>query len=1330
MAKTVGDLLIKLGVDGIEGVTQLKSALSGLSKAAGPADAGLIKLGKAIKAFNREGGASRDVIAGKLSALKSLRNQAGLNGAAFRALTKDIVDYQQKLAAADRQIDETTKKVSTLAQVSSQIPGRKAGTFGNQIAAFNEELKDLSVTSTKYATVLRNIQERTRSFQRAQARQSVIAAGQSAAQGPIDKRTAFEVTTELPRTTAALSLRLTELREDFANIAIGSKDYVNALREINSLESQIGDPFGTAARKQQIRGRLGQQEQFGMFAPRDPVQSAIARRERRRSRRYGGFAGGGMANQPVEASGLFKQIASISGAGRAAEIEMMGKSFDQVANSIRNATLASNGSINSLQAQRGAFAQLRAGLDPTSKDFRELGREIEKVDRRLEKLNKRRRRPTIGGAASALGGIAAGGIFGGPEGALGAAAGGAFGGIQGVAAGAALGAQVKMLREMLGATSEYAAQIEKLRISLRGVTKVQDNVALSQANFNAATKAAADVTRDFNVPQDVAIRGMTKLTAAVMGAEGSVADAEVVFKNVTAAIKATGGGAQDVESAITAMVQTFSKGKVSAEELSGQLGERLPGAVTQFAKANDMTLPELQKAFKAGSVGLNELMQFIISLGPKYRDIARGIADSAADAGARSLVAFNEMKIAVGEALQPIGAQLQDAFTEFVTDILPGLIKASQIAAVVINKLLDVAAFLIANFDKLASSALVLGSAIGTAGLVKAAITAGGAMNALKLALFDVRLAVAGLGKAIAFLMANPVVLLVAGITAAGVALYRAVTANDRFIKSLDDGNTTLEEAKEKTEDVYDKIGDLQERLDKTSNKRLIQSLRRQMRNLHDDVDDLNEAMERAIYREFGGGKGFVGPVIPGMKATDELPESELTKFKPPTGEDGGTGSAPMSLVELQLRRQMRDALEKENKIKQSLLQKELDLLAAAEEVEDANKRINMEEQARFDHRQRLKEILEEEKQEIENIQKPLGDLLNKYTQEIRTRERINELVKKGVNEGLAKELAKIEEIARAQKELLDEKIKYLEVQLAGLDAESEVAKQIQKQIDLYKKARKELPKQEGDAKDAATVLNKEQTFMEGLDEAIRNQEEALKKLISPLNQVKEAANAIGEAFKTSFRGIIDGSMTAKQALASFFQSIADHFADMAAEIAAEAVKLAALKFVQMIVSSMFPGAGSMGGGGQQSAAVAAGWPGNLNYAQGGYVQGGFKAFNQGGVVSQPTLGMVGEGGEPEYIIPQSKMRESMARYSRGVRGSGVIPDGGGVTAASGGGTAVAEPIDVRYTVERINSVDYVTSDQFQSGMRQAANQGAKQGEQQTLKRLQMSNSTRKRLGM
>jgi hypothetical protein len=121
----------------------------------------------------------------------------------------------------------------------------------------------------------------------------------------------------------------------------------------------------------------------------------------------------------------------------------------------------------------------------------------------------------------------------------------------------------------------------------------------------------------------------------------------------------------------------------------------------------------------------------------------------------------------------------------------------------------------------------------------------------------------------------------------------------------------------------------------------------------------------------------------------------------------------------------------------------------------------------------------------------------------------------------------------------------------------------------------------------------------------------------------------------------------------------------------------------------------------------------------------------EGGYVSGPTRALVGEGGQGEYVIPENKMRESMARYSRGARGGSVIPEAGASgTSGEGGGTAVAAPIDVRYTVERINSVDYVTADQFQRGMQQAAAQGATQGEQRALTTLRQNTSQRKRIGL
>ena len=232
-----------------------------------------------------------------------------------------------------------------------------------------------------------------------------------------------------------------------------------------------------------------------------------------------------------------------------------------------------------------------------------------------------------------------------------------------------------------------------------------------------------------------------------------------------------------------------------------------------------------------------------------------------------------------------------------------------------------------------------------------------------------------------------------------------------------------------------------------------------------------------------------------------------------------------------------------------------------------------------------------------------------------------------------------------------------------------------------------------------------------------------LEALLDVQNQVAAGATAIGNAFSNSFKAVITGSKSAQEALADMMSAVAEHFMDMAAKIIAQQIA--------MIIYGTIMKALGVGGGGFS---MSSGATGNFTQVDSnvlGSLGGIPTGYAQGGFVSGPTRALVGEGGEPEYIIPESKMRESMARYSRGARGNSVIPENGGSgTSGEGGGTAVAAPIDVRYTVERINSVDYVTADQFQAGMRQAANQGAKQGEQQTLKRLQMSSGTRKRLGM
>jgi hypothetical protein len=219
---------------------------------------------------------------------------------------------------------------------------------------------------------------------------------------------------------------------------------------------------------------------------------------------------------------------------------------------------------------------------------------------------------------------------------------------------------------------------------------------------------------------------------------------------------------------------------------------------------------------------------------------------------------------------------------------------------------------------------------------------------------------------------------------------------------------------------------------------------------------------------------------------------------------------------------------------------------------------------------------------------------------------------------------------------------------------------------------------------------------------------------------------------------MVRGTKTAEQVFADFLNAIGNALISAAQQMIATYIAIGIAKIFAGLGSS--GGLGSLGGGGGfgsfSGGTFSAGTTELSGLAGAGalntvspFSYSGIK-FAEGGYVTGPTNAVVGEGGESEYIIPASKMRSAMSRYAAGARGAAVIPagddtSGGGVTA-----TMAPAAIDVRYTVERINSVDYVTADQFRAGMAQAAQQGATQGEQRTLRRLQQSRATRSRLGM
>ena len=132
--------------------------------------------------------------------------------------------------------------------------------------------------------------------------------------------------------------------------------------------------------------------------------------------------------------------------------------------------------------------------------------------------------------------------------------------------------------------------------------------------------------------------------------------------------------------------------------------------------------------------------------------------------------------------------------------------------------------------------------------------------------------------------------------------------------------------------------------------------------------------------------------------------------------------------------------------------------------------------------------------------------------------------------------------------------------------------------------------------------------------------------------------------------------------------------------------------------------------------------------AEGAYAPGGFKAFASGGMATRPTLGLVGEAGEDEYIIPASKMAQSMQRYSAGARGEAVIPGTGSSYASGGAGGSTT--VNYSGPILNFNSEEFVPKSAIGQIINSAAARGAKAGEARTLSSLQNSRSRRSNIGL
>ena len=886
------------------------------------------------------------------------------------------------------------------------------------------------------------------------------------------------------------------------------------------------------------------------------------------------------------------------------------------------------------------------------------------------------------------------------------------------------------LTEFPAKVGEAVAQLQTFRNTLQSITPNADE-------FQKSNQFILDTVDKYNTPLQSARDGFTKLYASMAPAGFKGDDIRNIFAGISQGAATFGMSADKVDRVNYAFAQMASKGQVMSEELKGQLGDVLPGAVAIFAKAAGFEGPEAMvkftKAMEDGRYKGEAMKQLLINVGIVMKDKFAAGAEGAAQTFQGQMNAMANATKKLYEAFVPAGnlfsSQIIAPFTSGLQVLAEGFnaffsgVAAKTAGGFAFSQELEKLRPTIKGImDNITQLMPVLQSFATTLlGLGKILLQIAG--NPFVGYLLRVYLAVLPLTMAIQALNLQALIPMIASFlraipafTAYSVAAWNGASRTKALAIAMQTTGQTatvaggqvvmlsnalktafmgtvvgaivvgigmiiertmtlgakMEEVAAKARGAQNAIMSMTksqaivEDRQLTRDIRTLQQLQNRTLGTGQKYKDITPQEQAALER--AGGKGLTKVARPGFDqkiieapggisnpiarmgvdlsmvesakqalleqqqaaksrilstSALEKPSNNLNLAPIPSPSGGGGGTAKPSAAakaELQAQQKLR-ALTREIELAAQLATlKELQF-----EAETAGDR---ELQIRLQGEERSLGILHATASALDGI----------TNSELRQKELAKaESQILGERQNVTFNLARFED---ERTKSFEDVIADLNLELALKSATTEQAReQLRLEAEKIKLTKQKLftPEQIGAIMQKKGELARPQTDGEKVQARIDELRKGLDELTNPANTLIGIAGSIGDSFGNAFKGIIDGSMTAQQALAGFFQNLSNYFADMVTKMIAEYLKMQVIEGIMNIFSMFSPGFGSGIAPGPVAKSAGVKYSATKmgpGFANGGIAYGGFQAFASGGIVTGPTLGLVGEGRYNEAVIP------------------------------------------------------------------------------------------------